>query len=78
MRKSPLSMFDPLSKVTNLQDNHILHNGYLFFLFTILSIINITIDLFYFRECNINSKSNSFGKEQATFVSVVSIYFTSV
>ncbi|XP_003246718.1 band 4.1-like protein 5 isoform X1 [Acyrthosiphon pisum] len=42
MRKSPLSMFDPLSKVTNLQ------NG----------------------ECNINSKSNSFGKEQATFVSV--------
>uniref|UniRef100_A0A2S2P6P1 Band 4.1-like protein 5 n=1 Tax=Schizaphis graminum TaxID=13262 RepID=A0A2S2P6P1_SCHGA len=48
MKKSPLSLFDPLSKVTNLQDNNLLHNG----------------------ECNINSKSNSFGKEQATFVSV--------
>lgn len=31
------------------------------------------MNLFYFRECNISSKSNSFGKEQATFVSVVSI-----
>lgn len=48
MKKSPLSMFDPLTKVTNLQDNNLLHNG----------------------ECNINSKSNSYGKEQATFVSV--------
>jgi len=28
MRKSPLSIFDPLSKVTNLQDNNLLHNGY--------------------------------------------------
>lgn len=27
MRKSPLSMFDPLSKVTNLQDINLLHNG---------------------------------------------------
>jgi len=27
MRKSPLSMFDPLTKVTNLQDNNLLHNG---------------------------------------------------
>lgn len=52
--------------------------GIYFVLFTIFSIINITMDLFYFRECNINSKSNSFGKEQATFVSVVSIYFTSI
>jgi len=51
--------------------------GNYFVLFTILSIKNITVDLFYFRECNISSKSNSFGKEQATFVSVVSIYFTS-
>ncbi|XP_026815833.1 band 4.1-like protein 5 [Rhopalosiphum maidis] len=48
MKKSPLSLFDPLSKVTNLQDNNLLHNG----------------------ECNINSNSNAFGKEQATFVSV--------
>lgn len=48
MKKSPLSLFDPLSKVTNSQDNNLLNNG----------------------ECNINSKSNSFGKEQATFVSV--------
>uniref|UniRef100_A0A2S2R0G4 Moesin/ezrin/radixin homolog 1 n=1 Tax=Sipha flava TaxID=143950 RepID=A0A2S2R0G4_9HEMI len=27
MRKSPLSMFDPLSKVINSQDNNLLHNG---------------------------------------------------
>jgi len=27
MRKSPLSLFDPLSKITNLQDNNLLHNG---------------------------------------------------
>lgn len=27
MRKTPLSLFDPLSKVTNSQDNNLLHNG---------------------------------------------------
>jgi len=27
MRKSPLAMFDPLTKTTNLQDNNLLHNG---------------------------------------------------